>query len=174
MSLVAVAFVASAVSSQATLYNDLNTYGLAGYGVSTSTPLNDTFDLGTFASQDEEAVWGVATFTIADWNLFDKQETYTIDLDGGNFANGSFQFGLILAGGVLDANVLLTLNQQHGGTLDYQVSAKTGNFRVIAADLLVCTEIPSVQGGNSVPDGGMTLVLLGGSVLGVYALRRRL
>lgn len=174
--LVVVGVVSLAGSARATLYSDVNTYGSDGYGVTYNNPLHDTFDIGAhgFNPANEQAVSGVAIFAIADWNLFDKQETYTINLDGSAFAQGSFQFGVVLAGGLLGPDLLLTVNQDNG-ILSYDItSGKNQDFRVLGASLWVetCAVNPTTQGAP-VPDGGVTLALLGGGMLGVYAIRRR-
>lgn len=169
MCLTAAAFVASAATSSAALYNDLNTYGLFGYRVTQDNPLVDHFDIGAkgFDSSTEEAIWGLAVFKIGD--LDSKWESYEIELGGQDFANGTFQFGLVFAGGLLGGDLLLTLNENNG-VLAYEITANKSDFRVLAADLLVKTTYGS---SSRVPDGGMTLVLLGGSLIGLYAFRRR-
>ncbi|MBI1178791.1 VPDSG-CTERM sorting domain-containing protein [bacterium] len=179
--LAVVGVVSLAGSAKATLYSDVNTYGSRGYAVTEQNPLHDLFDIGAhvFNPATEQAVSGVAVFAIADWNLFDKQETYTINLDGSTFAQGSFQFGVVLSGGVLGPNLLLTLNQSNG-VLSYDISSgKYQDFRVLGAGLFVetCAANPTSQGspapGAPVPDGGLTLTLLGGGMLGICAFRRR-
>lgn len=167
--LTAVGFIATAAPSSAALYNDLNTYGLLGYRVTQDNPLVDQFDIGAkgFDSSTEEAIWGLAVFKIAD--LDSKWESFEIELGGQDFASGTFQFGLVFAGGLLGGDLLLTLNENNG-VLAYEISAEKSDFRVLAADLLVKTTYSSA---SNVPDGGMTLVLLGGSLMGLYAIRRR-
>ena len=59
------------------------------------------------------------------------------------------------------------------GVLDYEVKATTGDFWFLGAKLVV--EIaPKSDNTAGVPDGGMTLALLGLSLAGVGALRHKL
>lgn len=173
--LAATVLLGSLVPSTATLYFDLNTYGLLGRQVTTSSPLVDSFNI-SFDTAGEEAVWGEATFLLADADK--AQETFSIQLGGfAGFDSGKIDdltvFGITfeLAGGGV-ASLLGDINDD--GELNYTISATSGNFNVLSAKLAVSTVRSTSGGSNRVPDGGLTLALLGASLVGLYASRRKL
>ncbi len=63
----------------------------------------------------------------------------------------------------LEFNILTSITAT--GTLTYTVTANTGNFDLIAGIGTITV---------NVPDGGTTLAMLGGSLLGMAALRKRI
>ncbi len=63
----------------------------------------------------------------------------------------------------LEFNILTSI--QSTGILNYTVTASTGNFDLIAGIGTITV---------NVPDGGTTLAMLGGSLLGMAAFRKRL
>lgn len=173
--LAATVLLGSLLPSTATLYYDLNTYGAFGRQVTTSSPLVDSFSI-TFDTAGEEAVWGEAIFLLADADKATEQ--FSIQL--GNFTgfdSGKIDdvtvFGITfeLAGGGV-ASLLGDINDD--GELNYTISATSGNFNVLLAKLAVSTVHSTSGGSNSVPDGGLTLALLGSSLLGLYAFRRKI
>jgi hypothetical protein len=169
----------SVLTSRATLYEDLNTYG-TGQLVTDTTPFTDSFHI-SYNTPTEHAVSGVATFLLADIGKDTQQ--FSIDLgstlgfDSGSINDlsmkyGSFQLNFELAGGLLSGVLLGQLDST--GTLQYTISATSrGWFSVLSADLLVNTDSGSGISTRSIPDGGLTVVLLGGALLGLGALRRR-
>jgi hypothetical protein len=172
----AAVLVVSSVPATAALYSDFNSYGLFGRQVTTSRPLEDSFSVN-FASPAEQAVWGEATFLIADADKY--QEQFSVQLgDVSGFDSGKIDdfsiFGISfeLAGGVV-GTLLADINAD--GILNYRITATSGNFNVLWANLNVRTEDIGTSGDpvTRVPDGGLTLALLGASMVGLYAFRRR-
>jgi len=175
LSLGLVALGVSSTPLTAALYDDLNTYGLLGRQVNGRNPLVDSFDIEQhgFTPGAEVAIWGEATFMLADADK--RYEEFSIQLgnvDG--FDDGKINdFSILgvtfeLAGGSV-ATLLADINAD--GILSYEITALSGDFNVLWANLVVCTE--DINTTNRVPDGGLTLAFLGASVVGLYAFRRK-
>lgn len=173
--LAATVLIGSLVSTTAALYEDINSYGLLGRQVTTERALVDSFNIA-FDTAGEEAVWGEAVFLLADADK--AQEEFSIQLGGierldSGKIDDATAFGITfeLAGGGV-ASLLGDINAD--GILNYTISATSGNFNVLWARLVVSTDQSGSQSGSRVPDGGLTLALLGTSLLGLYAFRRKM
>ena len=115
---------------------------------------------------NETITSATATFKLNDANGF--SESYTITIDGDTFkTGGSFSTTLlstINVGGLIGADALVTLDET--GKLSYTITANSGVFWLKNATL--------VADSQSVPDGGMTLAMLGMAFGGLGLMRRRL
>ena len=163
-----------ATSAHAIPYADLD---LIGIKLDASTPLNSVysgeFDIGQWGynkdSQkvDSASVSFIFSDNVAPWKD-DASETVNIDL-GSSLYLGPIEinFPTSVNGGVL-GTVLADLQD---GKLKYTINAKSGDFIVVSAALLVDA---SPRPRNSVPDGGATAALLGLGLLGLSAVGRKL
>ena len=115
---------------------------------------------------NETITSATATFKLNDFN--GGSESYTITIDADTFkTGGSFSAPLlstINVGGLIGADALVTLDET--GKLSYTITANSGVFWLKNATL--------VADSQSVPDGGMTLAMLGMAFGGLGLMRRRL
>ncbi len=172
-----------ASTANAALYYDLDVFSRAEGYVNVGDSLTGTFDItgtglgkGYTPGGSEVVDWAFFEFTLLDEKdpTGAKTETWHIevgaqDLAGGNdFASGgSLIIGKFVYG---FGNYSIEADIQADGKVDYEISATSGDFQVINGLMKVGT----VTGNNNrVPDGGMTLALLGSGILGLCALRRR-
>lgn len=147
-----------------------SSYSISGYGSANGT-FNDAggYVVGT------DLVSLVASFYIRDDSTDSqgKREKVDINLGGGpqevnnlNLVNGGKTF--ISFGG---SSVLLTLLETQG-TLRYRIEAQKGDFKLEYAMLSASTEPLLTSSSQRVPDGGVTLGLLGFSLLGLFGAAR--
>jgi hypothetical protein len=130
---------------------------------------DDGDGLGTvgFDSSVETVISAVADFTFRDNDGAESKVTIHL---GGEVFGLNKNVGLNqtdIDGSTV--NLVLTLNNNNG-VVGYTISYGSGDeFMFIGASLTVETA-PKVN----VPDGGMTLALLGGSLIGLAGIRRRM
>jgi len=129
---------------------DITTGPLGGYN-----PLTQTVYSGT--------VW----FALSDDQLLDSNEWVEFKLDGINFLN-PIEVDLTIVSGQVLGSALVTLDST--GTLSYTIQRTYGDFWALGAKLMAEA---GPRSATSVPDGGTTLMLLGGALAGIEALRRR-
>ncbi len=174
-------------SSQAALYWDVDTFTTSqGHVVAGGPGLSETFNItgpGLGRGYILPANGGTETVTsvLFAFSLLDdkdgidevQSESWQFDLgtDTG-VASGSSNgwFGTVVFG-LGSADVMMDI--QEDGQIGYVISANSGDFFVLNASIAVTTESRS-QTTNRVPDGGLTLVLLGAGVFAITALRRRI
>lgn len=166
-----------ASTANAALYYDLDVFSTGQDYVSIGNSLSGTFDItgsgpgkGFTPGGSEVVDWAFFVFTLQDERdaVGAKTESWQIELGGADFASGGSLFfsEVVFAFG----NLSIKTDIQADGKVDYEISATSGDFRVITGSMNVGT----VTGNNNrVPDGGMTLALLGSGILGLCALRRR-
>jgi hypothetical protein len=156
-------------TSRATEYYDYENINVL---LSASNPLMT----GNFNIADQGYTSGAETIISADvefvlWDSDANADGVTVSVDGLQIEAGrTVTQGFSIFGGSLVGQALLDL--QEDGRIGYRIEWLSGDsFRVSAASLIAQTAPNSVVG---VPDGGMTLTLLG---LGLVALeygRRKL
>jgi VPDSG-CTERM motif len=115
-----------------------------------------------------------ATATFALNDAFGGRESYTITIDGDTFlTGGSFStplFGSITLGDSISGTAFITLDTT--GHLSYTVYRGSGEFWLVDATLTADTAPRNNDPSGSVPDGGMTLVMLGCGLLGLAGIRK--
>lgn len=129
--------------------------------------LNEGYDPAT-----QQINSAVATFSLNDAN--GRSESYTITIDGDTFlSGGSFStttFGTIdFAGGVV-GDALITLDST--GLLSYTVTATSGVFWL--ANAALTADVSARESNGHVPDGGLTVAMLGIGLAGLGRIRRML
>ena len=103
-------------------------------------------------------------FAASDDELLDSDEWVKFTLNGANFLN-PIEVDLSLVSGQVFGSALVSLDST--GTLSYTIQRTAGDFWALGAKLM------AEAGPRTVPDGGATLMLLGGALAGIEALRRR-
>lgn len=169
------AFVASVSVASAISYVDDNT------AVTFLNVLNPSYT-GSWdiASQGYNPLAQQITSAVASFSFNDAlggKETYFITINGTTVNTGtdivSPFFGSVTFDDSITGSVLVTLDTT--GQLSYTVSRTSGSFQLVDAVLTVeATTRSSSTGGNSVPDGGMTAMMLGSGLLGLAGLRKKL
>jgi hypothetical protein len=135
--------------------------------VSPSNPYYGTFNIipSGYNPAHQTVVSATAWFLLSDDH--DAAEEYVV-IDLGSVANyfGPIEVDFSLVGGPVTGSALLDLSAD--GVLSYTIRATSGDFWAKFAKL--CATATPV----AVPDGGMTVVLLGCAFVVVEALRRNL
>lgn len=141
----------------------------------------DTFDITSIPGPDfNPATEDVVSATIQFWITDDASsatdgsgggrdgsETATITLDTVALYSGQ-EIGLNTVFGPANISASL-IAQLQDGILTYRVTATTGDFKLQKAELVATT-----RPVTNTPDGGMSLGLLGLSMLGFFGVSRRL
>jgi len=167
--------LATGAMAQAVTYTDSNFHGVfLSEGQSAGGQFNITPAYNPAVEQINSAS---VTFTFLDdvlgdllfvnWKLSVDGEAGTVSLNGEQIASessNSLWFFASLTYGV-PANIVLSLSNT--GLLDYTISATDGDFYFKTASLTADAS------ARQVPDGGVTLMLLGGALVGLAAFRRR-
>lgn len=180
LTLTAVASLAVTQKASANLYvdfDDLNDVFLSVTGTKSVTGWFNIANKG-YDPTTEHVTGALAAFYLYDdADGIKKGESYSINLGQSQFSSGSSTFNLVfgllgLVGGPVEGSMLLDLSAD--GKLKYTIEATKGDFYVDWAKLIAVTHPnrPNTT-GNRVPDGGLTLAMLGLGCLGVAALRRR-
>ena len=175
-----------ATTANAALYYDLDVFSSSQGYVSVGDSLTGTFDItgpglgkGFTPDGSEDVDWAFFEFTLLDERdpTGAKMETWHIEVGAADIADapGSNEFasgGSLIIGRFVFGfgNLAIEADIQADGKVAYEISASSGDFRVINGLMKVGTVTGS---NNRVPDGGMTLALLGSGILGLCALRRR-
>ncbi len=173
LTVIAAAMV-SAFSASAIQYTDVDTIGAT---LSVGTPYVGNFniasgdggvgDVAGYNPLTQTLISAVAGFTFLDVNL--TPNTVSIQLDGKTFIPGGIVDQVLTSfNGAVLGNAYLTLNST--GEIEYRVELLSGNPVVFVMAGL------TAQAGDrviTVPDGGMTLSLLGcGLLAGSWVCRR--
>jgi len=108
----------------------------------------------------------VVNFVVYDDDFSDSAETVSINLGPNPFLTGSANFLFSL--GDLGATALIDLSDD--GILGYKIQSLGGDFIVAWAAIEANAETKP----SSVPDGGMSITLLGLSLVGIGLAHRRL
>jgi len=159
--------VVSAISGKAVTYADFDVFA---EHLSYSNPIKSgVFDIttGPFGGYDpntQTVYSALVCFALSDDQLLDSNEWVQFQLDGLNFLN-PIEVDLTLVGGQVMGSALVSLDST--GKLSYTIQRTAGDFWALGAKLI------AEAGPRSVPDGGATLMLLGGALAGIEALRRR-
>jgi len=130
---------------------------------------NNSFDLTAqgFVPGPQTISLAYASFSFLDSDFV--SDLVTISLDNSLLTMGSpSPFGFSAFGGLVSGTVLADLNAS--GKLDYTVTM-SGNSSVT---LKGASLLADVTGNASVPDGGSTMALLGGALLGLGWARKKL
>jgi len=98
-------------------------------------------------------------------DIWGGKESFTVNLGGNLFNQGSFSAVLLLPE-VATGSALFTLDQT--GFLSYTVTRGSGDFQLAGA-VLAAEAAPR----RNVPDTGATAVLSGMGVIGILAVKRR-
>jgi hypothetical protein len=99
------------------------------------------------------------------WDIFGGSESLTVALGGSPFEQtGSFS-GLITLSDSVVGSALFDLSSD--GIVSYTITRTSGEFYLTSATLT------AQAGSRSVPDGGVTLALLGMSVVAVVGIQRK-
>ncbi len=151
---------AGAITYTATNSDDVY-FGSFG-GVDTYTDsfnlTNDGYKPGT-----EQVYSATAEFVF--WDLFGGSESLSVALGNSPFEQtGSFSNLITLSDSVV-GSALFDLSAD--GIVSYTITRNSGEFYLRNATLT------AVAGSNSVPDNGVTIVLLGMSLIGVVGFQRK-
>lgn len=168
-SLAVLTFGLAAGVAKAALYTDYIEHNAI---VSPGNPVGGTFDINDsgYDKSKEVITSAVAKFALRD----DKNDRwYEPELGivklGGAAVDGFISLTnswAISIGQQVIGSLLTDLSVD--GMLKYKIVSLYGDFKLTSASLAVQTQT------RAVPDGGMTLALLGAGLLGLVALRRRL
>ena len=120
--------------------------------------------LGGYDPLTETVSSATVWFAVSDDQLLDSDEWVQFTLDGLNFLN-PIEVDLTLVSGQVSGSALVSLDST--GTLSYTIHRTEGDFWALGAKLM------AQAGPRSVPDGGATLMLLGGALARIEVLRRR-
>ena len=159
--------ITSALTGKAVTYWDIDVFSEK---LSGSNPTRaDDFDittglLGGYDPITETIYSATVWFGLSDDRLLDSDEWVEFKLDGLDFLN-PIEVDLGLVSGQVLGQALVSLDST--GTLSYVIQRTDGDFWALGAKLMAEAK------PRTVPDGGATLMLLGGALAGIEALRRR-
>jgi len=174
------ALAVASITAHATQYVDTDNIGAVLSSVNTSVTGEfniadadgDGLDTVGYDPDSETITFAVAQFTIVDWD--GGSESVTVELGPNAFASssGTFGMGFTILGGMVLGNAYVDLNAD--GILGYTIewTAGTSAFTASAASLTAFTAAKSPL--PSVPDGGLTVALLGMGLVSLNWLNRRL
>jgi len=170
----------SVAVAQAVTYTDTNWHGTF---LTQGQSKDGTFDLKpAYDPASEQITSASVTFTFLDDVLSDtivlgwkfifpilgqEGEAGTISLNGEQIASESSSGLWIFAGLTYGVPGDILLSLSNTGVLDYTIKSTQGDFYFKTATLV------AEASARAVPDGGTTVALLGASLLGLAALRRR-
>jgi hypothetical protein len=121
----------------------------------------------------EQVNSATATFALND--ALGRDESYTITIDGNAFlSGGSFStsfLGSISFGDPISGTAFVTLDST--GHLSYTIYRDSGEFWLVDATLVAEVGPRTIgSNGSDVPDGGMTVLMLGCGMLGLVGVRK--
>jgi hypothetical protein len=157
-----------AASAGATIYADLENYlslsSPLGFQVKPSTPLSGEFDLTDYGynSVAEQVYGALVSFVL--WDPRGGTENVSISLVNPLSTIWSGSVWLALTLDTVEGTALEDLSSD--GILKFYVTASSGEAYVKGAALVA-------KAGNRVPDGGVTLTLLGLAFLGILGAQRK-
>ncbi len=146
-----------------------STYSISGYGAGNGTFSDDGgYVLGT------DLVSLVASFYIRDDSSRDGREK--VDINLGYSPREVNNLTLVNGGSTLisfgGSTALVNFLEQNG-ILRYRIKSEEGDFRLEYAMLTATTASFPTLPSNRVPDGGLTLGLLGFSIAGLVGMNRK-
>lgn len=159
--------MASALTSRAVTYWDIDVFAekLSGSNPTKSGIFDITTGLlGGYNPATETITAATVWFAVSDDQLLDSDEWVKFTLDGQSFLH-PIEVDLTLASGQVLGSALVSLDAT--GKLSYSIQRTDGDFWALGAKLM------AEAGPRAVPDGGATLMLLGGALAGIEVLRRR-
>ena len=159
--------IASALTGKAVTYWDIDVFSVK-LSDSNRTKAGE-FDittglLGGYDPLAQTIYSATVWFGLSDDSLLDSDEWVEFKLDGLDFLT-PIEVDLGLVSGQVLGQALLSLDST--GTLSYTIQRTDGDFWALGAKLMAEAK------PRTVPDGGATLMLLGGALAGIEALRRR-
>jgi hypothetical protein len=171
------AAVMMGVSAQAVQYVDTDIIGKvlsssapsAGGEFNIATADGDGLDIVGYQPSSESIIFAMAQFTILDWD--GNFEAVEVELGSANFiaASGTFGTGFTTLSGVVSGAAYFDLNED--GIIAYTIEWVGGHaFTAIAASLNAYT---APKTPTNVPDGGLTLSLLGMGLVGLGWLSKK-
>jgi hypothetical protein len=158
--------VASTLPGRSVTYWDIDVFADK---LSSSNPVKSgLFDittgvLGGYNPLTQTIYSATAWFALSDDQILDSDEWVQLKLDGLNFLT-PIEVDLTLVSGQVTGSALVTLNST--GKLSYLIQRTAGDFWALGAKLM------ADAGPRSVPDGGVTLMLLGGGMAAIEFMRR--
>jgi hypothetical protein len=164
--------IVSAITGKAVTYSYSDTDLFAHLISRTNPKYSGTFDITSDGyDKDTQTILNAKVgFALSDDQLLDTDEWVTFELNGEDFLS-PIEVDLTLVGGQVIGQALVTLDQT--GTLSYSIlwdryrNTRYSDFWALGAKLV------AEAGPRAVPDGGATLMLLGGALAGIEVLRRR-
>ena len=164
--------IVSAITGKAVTYSYSDTDLFAQLISRTNPKYTGTFDITSdgYDPDTQTILNGKVGFALSDDQLLDADEWVTFELNGEDFLS-PIEVDLTLVGGQVIGQALVTLDQT--GMLSYSVlwdryrNSRYSDFWALGAKLV------AEAGPRAVPDGGATLMLLGGALAGIEVLRRR-
>jgi len=161
--LAAILSLSVVASVHATTYIDINA-DLVAFDSSHTTYTNNFNLLNDGYNPAAETITSAfAVFGFTD--IWGGKESFTVNLGGDLFSQGSFS-AILLLPEVATGSALFTLDQT--GLLSYTVTRSSGDFQ-LAGSVLTAEAAPR----SNVPDSGATAVLIGMGVIGIFAAKRR-
>ncbi len=160
--------IASALAGKAVTYWDIDVF--AEKLTSLNSTKSGTFDittglLGGYNPATETVTSATVWFAVSDDQLLDSDEWVQFKLNGEDFLK-PIEVDLTLVSGQILGTALVSLDAT--GKLSYTIQQTgRGDFWALGAKLM------AEAGPRAVPDGGATLMLLGGALAGIEVLRRR-
>ena len=123
-----------------------------------------------FRPATEDVISAAVAFLFVDSDL--REERVDINLGELDFANGSINKGFTVFGGLLSCDALIDINAD--GKISYDVRWVSGDaFRLVSGTLIACATA-SAPPSQGVPDGGLTVAMLGFAMLVVGGAHRRI
>lgn len=132
----------------------------------------DGLDTVGYDPNSESIVFAAAQFTIVDWDGGSEAVTVSLGSDAFASSSGTFGMGFSILGGVVLGNAYLDLSQDGIVAYTIQWTSGTSSFTASGASLTAFTAPKSPP--TSVPDGGLTVSLLGFGLVSLGWLSRRL
>jgi len=164
-------------NAKAALYWDLELFSSSQSHVSVGDALQGTFDItgnglgkGFVGNGPEQVQSAFFEFTLVDDSDRNqvKTESWSISLGDQGFSTGGGSLILALVCGFGNGSVLLDIQQD--GQVDFTVAATSGDFRVVNGLMKVET---GPRTSSRVPEGGLSILMLGGALLTAAALHRK-
>jgi hypothetical protein len=154
-------FVAANASAITVQNDDLVYFGPGGV-----TQYDGSFNLNSagYDHKKQQITSATATFTFLD---ILGPERLEISLDGSYFGSSSSIFGFVHLGGKVVGSALLELSDT--GFLEYRIKKTSGYW----TDFILTNAKLTAVVGARVPDGGVTLTLLGLAFLGILGAQRK-
>ena len=134
---------------------------------------NGSFNIAVqgYSPSAETMSWAGFAFTFVDTD--NREDTVRISLGHEAVNYEHIEYGFNIFGGLLAGDALLDLSAD--GIISYNVHWTSGDpFRLVSATLLAETTANSIVPSVRVPDGGLTLTMLGLALLALGWTQKRL